>query len=59
MTILTYEDGRPIARPEPLPPGAGIEAIIAHQRATAAYNDEVSGVANRAFASEFRKAMRR
>lgn len=59
--IYTYEDGRPIpGHPgEPPPLDADIETKIAWMRARNDYQDRVTDVANRAFADQFAKTMRK
>jgi len=59
MAILTDANGKPFEKPEAPAKDAPIEEKIAWLRAMATYNNNVTNAANRAFAEQFNKSLRR
>ena len=57
-TIYTDAQGRPIPRPEREDFEPGIEGTVAFMRATWAWKDKITDLANKAFADQFRKSVR-
>lgn len=57
--IYTDEQGRPLpGKPDPLPEDATVEEKIAWMRATWAYKDRATDLANKTFADTFRRKSR-